>query len=158
MTTKATLSSIGRFSSQMLTYLGTQRNVEIVNGAPVNTFKYELGPTTFPSPANTLQAYLGKGVVGSFKSAYFDSTKCFFLSRNSSLVYAETMAALVIDSATILNTTPQLLLSQMGTSGSLDFSGSAYRAMNALRDPGNQVGKATTPSNRYSLQSRQIRA
>jgi hypothetical protein len=155
---KSNLAPIGRFSSQMLTYLGAQRNVNIVNNAPVNVFKYEIGPTTFAPPANTLQANLGKGVVGSFKSAYFDSVKCYFLSRNSSVVYADTMAALIIDTASILNVSPQRLLNQMDQNGLLDFTSGAYRAMNMLRDPGNQIGKATTPSNNASLQSRQIRA
>ena len=33
----ANIAAIGRFSSQMLTYLGTQKTVKTVNGAYVNT-------------------------------------------------------------------------------------------------------------------------
>ena len=75
------IPSIGRFSSQMLTYLGTQRTVENVGGSIANTYKYASGPTVFPSPGSISQAALGAGVVGSFSTSSYDSTKCYFLSR-----------------------------------------------------------------------------
>ena len=152
------IASIGRFSSQMLTYFGTQRTVKLSGGAPVNTFKYATGPTTYPTPGSYSQADLGGGVSGSFQSSSFDATKCHFMSRGASIVYAEAMAALTIDMASMLGVTPQSLLEQADFTGNLAFSENAYRAFNVLRDPGNQVGTVTSVDNRYSPQARQIRS
>ena len=154
----ANIPSIGRFSSQMLTYLGTQKTVKIINGVPTNTFKYNTGTTVFPSAGSVLQSGLGLGVVGNFSPSSFDSTKCFFLSRGAGPAYAETMAGLAIDMSFQLGITPQALLEQSGASGKLYFTENAYRAFNNLRDTGNQVGTVTSTSNRNSLQARQIRS
>jgi len=153
------IATIGRFSSQMLTYLGTQKTVKVINGVPTNTFKYATGYTTFPSAGSISQSVLGGGVSGSYSPASFDSTKCYFLSRGAnSAVYADTLASLVIDMAAMSGVTPQYLLEQVDADGKLFFADNAYRALNNLRDPGNQVGTVTTVSNRYSLQARQIRS
>ena len=151
------ISTIGRFSSQMLTYLGTQRTVKTVSGSATNTFKYATGPTVFPSPGSISQAALGAGVVGSFSSSAFDSTKCYFLSRGATQVYADTMTGMTIDIANILNVTPQSLLVSSEINGKTLLSDDSYTAFNILRDTGNQVGTSTGISNKYSLQSRQIR-
>lgn len=152
------IASIGRFSSQMLTYLGTQKTVKTVNGIPTNTFKYAQGPTTFASAGSVLQSDLGGGVVGNYAPSVYNSTKCFFLSRGVGQLYADTMTGLAIDMANMLGISPQALLEQAETNGQLLFTQDAYRAFNNLRDPGNQVGIVTTVDNRYSLQARQIRA
>jgi hypothetical protein len=156
----ANIASIGRFSSQMLTYLGTQRTVQLTGGGQYsNTYKYATGPTVFPSPDSYQQAFLGGGVNGEFSPNSFDSVKCFFMSRGASVVYAETMAALAIDIAAILGVSPQSFLERTVTSGQqLMLTDDAYRAFNDLRDPGNQVGVVTTVNNKFSLQARQIRA
>lgn len=152
------IASIGRFSSQMLTYLGTQKTVKYVNGNPTNTFKYQQGPTTFPSAGSVLQADLGGGVVGNYSPTSYDSTLSYFLSRGVGHLYAETMAGLAIDMASQIGITPQALLERAEMNGQLLFSENAYRAFNNLRDPGNQVGIATAVENKYSLQARQIRS
>lgn len=152
------IASIGRFSSQMLTYLGTQRTVKYVNGVPTNTFKYETGPTTFTNAGSYLQANLGGGVSGNFSPSAYDTTKCYFLSRGVGSVYADTMTGLAIDMASQLNISVQSLLEQAEFNGQLLFSDNAYRAFNNLRDPGNQVGSVTSVSNKLSIQSRQIRS
>lgn len=152
------IASIGRFSSQMLTYLGTQKTVKTVNNVPTNTFKYSSGPTVFPNAGSLLQSTLGLGVVGNYSPDAFDSTKCFFLSRGVGPLYADTMAGLAIDMASQLGISPQALLEQISIGGTLDFSPNSYRAFNNLRDPGNQVGTVTTVDNRLSLQARQIRS
>lgn len=152
------ITSIGRFSSQMLTYLGTQRTVKTVTTSPQNTFKYSTGPTVFPSPGSLSQSALGAGVQGTFAAASFDSAKCFFLSRGVGAMYADTMAALAIDMATMLGVSPAALLEQSEFAGKLLFTENAYRSLNLLRDPGNQVGVVTSVDNRYSIQSRQIRS
>lgn len=151
------IASIGRFSSQMLTYLGTQKTVKYVNGVPTNTFKYQNGPTTFPSIGSILQSDIGGGVVGNYQSTSYDSTLSYFLSRGVGKLYAETMAGLAIDMAYQLGISPQSLLERAEINGQLFFTENAYRAMNNLRDPGNQVGTVTTTSNKNSLQARQIR-
>jgi len=151
------IASIGRFSSQMLTTLGTQKTVQIVNGVPTNTFKYNTGSVTFPSAGSLLQADLGGGVVGNYSPASYDSTKSYFLSRGVGPLYADTMTGLAIDMSSQLGITPQALLEQSEFSSKLIFSENAYRAMNNLRDPGNQVGVVTSVDNKYSLQARQIR-
>jgi len=152
------IAAIGRFSSQMLTNLGTQKTVKIVNGVPTNTFKYASGNTVFPSAGSVLQSDLGGGVVGNYSGNSYDSTKCYFLSRGVGPLYADTMTGLAIDMAAQLGISTQALLESVNSSGQLLFSENAYRAFNNLRDPGNQVGIVTTASNQYSLQARQIRA
>lgn len=152
------IASIGRFSSQMLTYLGTQKTVKYVNGVPTNTFKYSNGTTVFPSAGSVLQSDLGGGVVGNYSGNMYDSTRCYFLSRGASAVYADTMAGLAIDMAAQVGITPLALLEQVDANGKLFFTQNSYRAFNNLRDPGNQVGTVTTVDNRYSLQARQIRS
>jgi len=158
MVANASITSIGRFSSQMLTYLGTQRTVKTSSGAPVNTFKYSTGPTVFPSPGSTSQADLGGGVVGNYSPSAYNSTRCYFLSRGASTMYADAMTGLAIDMAASLEISVQALLEQSEINGKLLFTTNAYRAFNMFRDPGNQVGVVTTVSNRYSLQAREIRS
>lgn len=152
------ISSIGRFSSQMLTYLGTQRTVKSVNGSVANTFKYATGPTTFIPPDSLSQSDLGGGVVGNYSPNVFNSTRCYFLTRGTGPLYADTMAGLAIDMANILGISVQSLLEQVGSGQRILFTADAYRAFNMLRDPGNQVGVVTAVSNKNSLQAREIRS
>jgi hypothetical protein len=150
--------SLGRFSSQMLTYLGTQRTVKNVTGTLVNTFKYSYGPTTFPSPGSISQAALGAGVVGSYSLEAYNSTKCYYLSRGASEVYADTMTGLTIDIATILGISPAELLVKSEVNGTTSLTQDAYKAFNLLRSNGNQVGTAASVNNKNSLQASQIRS
>lgn len=152
------LSSIGRFSSQMLTYLGTQKTVKIVTDALSNTFKYASGPTVFPSPGSISQAALGGGVVGSYSPADYNSTKCYFLSRGATQLYADTMTGLAIDMASTLGISTGSLLTNWEINGLATLTPDAYRAFNLLRDSGNQVGTVTGIDNRNSLQAKQIRS
>ena len=154
----ANIAAIGRFSSQMLTYLGTQKTVKTVNGAYVNTFKYATGTTVFPDAGSLLQSRLGSGVVGNFSATAYDSTRSYFLSRGASATYADTMTALTIDIALALGISPQSLLEQSDISSKLSLSPNAYRLFNELRDPSHQVGVVTTVLNKTSLQARQIRS
>lgn len=158
MAAKQNIASIGRFSSQMLTYLGTQRTVKTVTGIAANTYKYATGPTVFPSPDTVSQSDLGGGVVGNYSSNVFNSTRCYFLSRGAGKMYAEAMTGLAIDMAAILGISVQSLLEQSENNGQLLFTADAYRSFNMLRDPGNQVGIVTSVSNRNSLQAREIRS
>jgi hypothetical protein len=141
----------------MLTAFGTQKTVKYVNNVPTNTFKYNTGSVTFPNAGSLLQADLGGGVVGNYSPTSYDSTKSYFLSRGVGPLYADTMTGLAIDMSAQLGITPQALLEQSEFSSKLIFSENAYRAMNNLRDPGNQVGVVTSVDNKYSLQARQIR-
>lgn len=154
----ANISTLGRFSSQMLTYLGTQRTVKSVTGSSNNTYKYATGTTVFPDPGSLQQSMLGAGVSGAYSPDWFNSTKCYFTARGASPMYAETMTGIVIDMAVTLGVTPQALLEQVDTSGKLLFSANAYRTFNMLRDPGHQVGTVTSVDNRYSLKAKEIRA
>ena len=154
----ANISSIGRFSSQMLTYLGTQKTVKTVTSTSANTFKYATGTTVFPSPGAVSQAALGGGVVGSYSLTDYNSTKCYFLSRGATQVYADTMTGLAIDIAGVLGISPASLLVQSAVNGQTMLTPDAYRTFNILRDTGNQVGTVTTVSNSNSLQVRQIRS
>ncbi len=142
----------------MLTYLGTQRTVKYVNGVPTNTFKYGNGATVYPSAGSTLQADLGGGVAGNYSPAVYDSTRCYFLDRGVGALYADTMAGLAIDMAAMTSTNPQAMLEQSAFSTKLNFTDNTYRAMNNLRDPGNQLGTVTSVDNRFSLQANQIRS
>lgn len=152
------IATVGRFSSFMLTYLGTQKTVKNLNGVPTNTFKYAQGYTIFPSAGSIAQADLGGGVVGNYSSSSFNSTQSYFLSRNAGALYADAMTGLTIDMAAMTGTSPQALLETADTNTKLYLTGNSYRAFNNLRDPGNQVGTVTSVNNRYSLQARQIRS
>lgn len=152
------IASIGRFSSQMLTYLGTQKTVKNVNGTYQNTFKYASGPTTFINPGSLLQSDLGGGVVGNYSPASYDSTRCYFLSRGIGAAYAETMTALALDISATLGISPQDLLEQSEISAKLLLSPDAYRLFNEFRDTTHQVGIVTTVTNKSSLQAREIRS
>lgn len=152
------IPSLGRFSSQMLTYLGTQRTVKTSTGSPVNTYKYANGPTVFPNPGSTSQAVLGGGVVGNYSPTAYNTTKCYFLARGVSEMYADTMTALAIDIAALMGISTQTLLEKSSVGNEFTFSPAGYRAFNLLRDPGNQVGVVTSVSNKYSLQARAIRS
>ncbi len=158
MAVASNLPSIGRFSSQMLTYLGTQRTVKLVSGNISNSFKYSTGPTTFPSPDSVSQAALGAGVAGSYSPSSYNSTKSYFLSRGASQLYADAMTGLAIDVAAILAISPQELLVKSEINGQTSLASNAYTAFNMLRDTGNQVGTSTSVSNKNSLQSTQIRS
>lgn len=152
------IPSIGRFSSQMLTYLGTQRTVKVVSSSIANTYKYSTGTTVFPSPGSVSQAALGAGVVGNYSPESYNSTKCYFLSRGASQLYADAMTGLSIDIAAILDISPEELLVRSEITGKTKFTTDAYIAFNKLRDPGNQVGTAVSANNKNSLQYRQIRS
>ena len=151
-------ASLGRFSSQMLTYLGTQRTVKSVTGTANNTYKYATGATVFPDPGSLQQSMLGVGVSGAYSADWYNNTKCYFTGRGASIMYAEAMTGMVIDMAAALGTTPQALLEQVDANGRLFFGENAYRAFNMLRDPGHQVGVVTSVDNRYSLKAKEIRA
>jgi len=154
MVANPNVASIGRFSSQMLTYLGTQRTVKGSN----NTFKYADGPTTFPAPGSYQQAALGAGVSGSYNLNWYNNVKSYFLGRGATQKYADAMTGLAIDIATSLGITPQALLEQVDPSGQLLLSANAYRSFNMLRDPSHQVGTVTSIDNRLSLKAREIRS
>ena len=154
----ANIPSIGRFSSQMLTYLGTQRTVKIVPGSIDNTFKYDTGTPVFPNPGSVAQAALGAGVVGNYSPAVYNSTKCYFLSRGATEVYADAMTGLAIDIAALLGISVGNLLVQSEVNGQTVLTLDAYRSFNKLRDTGNQVGRATGVANKNSIQARQIRS
>ena len=158
MVANSNIAAIGRFSSQMLTYLGTQKTVKNVGGSYENTFKYANGPTTFIDAGSLLQSGLGEGVVGNFSPAAFDSTRSYFLSRGIGAAYAETMTALTIDIAATLGISPQALLEQSEISSKLLLSPNAYRLFNEFRDTTHQIGIVTTVTNRNSLQAREIRS
>ena len=154
----SSVATLGRFSSQMLTYLGTQKTVKLVNGYPENTFQYSSGPTAYPSPGSVSQSALGAGVVGNYASDVYDAMRSYFLSRGTGILYADTMAGLAIDMATQMGLNPIAMVEQAEFNGQLLFSENAYRAFNNLRDPGNQVGVVTSIDNRFSLQANQIRS
>ena len=152
------IPSIGRFSSQMLTYLGTQRTVKTVSGSTANSFKYSTGPTVFPSPDAVALAAVGAGVAGSYSPVSYNSTKCYFLSRGASELYADTMTGLAIDIAAIMGISVTELLARFDIDNKTAIPADAYIAFNQLRSNGSQVGIVTSVDNRYSLQAKQIRS
>ena len=84
------LASLGRFSSQMLTYFGAQRTITTLSGQNTNTFKYQAGQPVFTEPGSAALSQLGAGVVGYASASAYDYTKSYFLSRGMSVMYAET--------------------------------------------------------------------
>ena len=152
------LASTGRFSSQMLTYLGVQRTVQLVNGQPQNVFTYATGPVSYPSPGSVSQSDLGGGVVGNFTPDSYNSTVSYFLSRGVGPLYADTMTALAMDMAAMQSTDTITMLASSEANGLLAFTDNTYIAMNNLRDPGNQIGSITDINNADSLQANQIRS
>ena len=154
----ANLPALGRFSSQMLSYLGTQRTVVNTTNGTYNTFKYATGPTSYPSPGSQKMANLGLGVVGAVSGGLFDRVKGYFLSRGASQAYADTMTLLTIDIATVLNITPLTLIDRVEKDGKVLFTDNMLLAFNALRDPGHQVAQSSNVNNRVSFKSTEIRA
>ena len=152
------IATLGRFSSQMLTYLGTQRTVKIINGQPQNTFTYNTSSVTYTDPGAANQADLGGGVVGNYAPNTYNSVTSYFLSRGVGPAYADTMAGLAIDMASMTGVDPIAMLEQSEFSGRLLFTDNTYRAMNNLRDPGNQLATVTSVDNIFSIQAYQIRA
>ena len=152
------ITSIGRFSSQMLTYLGTQRTVRSSSGSVANTYKYSTGTTVFPSPDSASQSLLGEGVTGNYSPDAYNSAKCYFMSRGAGHMYADTMSGLVIDMAASLGVSVASLLENTDANGRLLLTEDAYRSFNFFRDLGNQVGSVTEVSNKNSLQAREIRS
>lgn len=152
------IASIGRFSSQMLTYFGTQKTVKNVDIAYANTFKYASAPTTFVNPGSLLQSDISDAVVGSYSSGVYDSTKSYFLSRGVGPLYAESMTALVVDMANSLGISSQAFLEQSEIFGKFSLPSDAYLVFNDLRDPSHQVGTVVSVINKKSLQAREIRS
>lgn len=153
------LASTGRFSSQLLTNLGTQRTVRTVQGSVANTFKYATTTAVFSDPSFITNLILADNVVvGSCAPTVFDRTRCFFLSRGATTAYADVMTTLTVDMSAMLGVSTVELLEKSEVSGKLDFSANAYYEFNKLRDPGHQVSMSSAIDNRKSLQARQIRA
>jgi len=152
------IATLGRFSSQMLTYLGVQRTVQIINGQPQNVFTYNNGPVSYVDPGAANQSDLGGGVVGNYAPDTYNSVTSYFLSRGIGPLYAGTMAALAIDMAAMSGTDPIAMLEESEFNGQLLFTDNTYRAMNNLRDPGNQLATVTPIDNRFSVQANQIRS
>jgi hypothetical protein len=132
----------------MLTNFGAQQTIRNGLSAPQTT-KYSSG-----APISRSTQLMG--VVGSYSSDEYNSTKCYFLSRGASIMYADAMTALVIDTAQLMGISPQSVLEQSTINKKFDFSNGAYSAINMLRDPGNQIGKATPINNRNSLKAREL--
>jgi len=152
------IPSIGRFSSQMLTYLGTQRIVQQSGNYAFNQFIDALGPTFYVEPGSAQQSNLGAGVVvGSVSSTTFDVIKGYFLSRGASSVYADTMTMLTVDICAILGITPMSFVEQIDQQGIIYLNNSLLSAFNLLRSPGNQIANATSVNNRKSSVSNQVR-
>ncbi len=148
---------LSRFSSQILSLLGAQPKATSNNGTPAITLSYGSGISTTYNYSSINQASLGNGVVGSFSSDIYNEVKCYFMSRGANIMYADTMAALLIDMAAMIGINPITLLEVSNINNVLSFSENAYRAMNNLRDQGNQIGSVTDVVNSNSQIRRQIR-
>ena len=73
-------------------------------------------------------------------------------------MYADTMAALTVDTAAMMGITPMAFLANSEINGQLMLQAAGYTLMNTLRDPGNQTGTATSVSNQNSSVATQIRS
>lgn len=151
------IPSLGRFSSQMLTYLGTQRYVSTGASGSYNTFKYNTKPSVYVDPDSKKLSRIGAGVPGQTTGNIFDRTKAYFKSRGASEVYADSMALLVIDTAQILGVTPLSLIERSERDRRFLLSNNAMTAFNTLRDPGHQVSSTSETQNRQSFKATQIR-
>ena len=158
MSVNTATSTLGRFSAQMLTYLGTQRTVQNYNGAIANTFKYANGPIVYPSPDSILRGFDAPTDTGNYSPDTYNTITCFNLANGANNMYADTMAALTIDVAASMSISPVQLLFQSGTAGVLSLQSAGYASINQLRDPGNQIGNGAPISNSKSLIAGQIRA
>lgn len=151
------IPALGRFSSQMLSYLGTQRTVtQSVNGT-YNSFKYSQGYTFYPSPGTEKLSKLGYGVVGNVSGNMLDRIKSYYISRGASQVYADTMALITTDIAFAMNITPVALIEKVERDGKVLFTDDMLTAFNLLRDPSHQVSITSTVNNRGSFKSQEIR-
>jgi hypothetical protein len=149
------VASTGRFSSQILTYLGTQKVVKNVTGQPENTFTYAMGPTTY-IPVDS--QYDPNNVAGSFSPDNYNFTRCYFLSRGASAAFADSLASIIMDISTARAITPQTLLDTENILGKLSLSNDSIALFNQLRDPSHQISTVTTAINADSLVAREIKA
>lgn len=144
------ISTMGRFSSQMLSYLGAQRS-------STGAIKYHIDDSPI-YPRSTVPFENRGRVPGSYSPTTYNTTRCFFLSRGASDVYADTMSALAVDTASLMGIPVHEFLQLVEQSGRLTLTPEASQAINMLRDPGNQLDRVKSVNNRTSFQSRQIRA
>lgn len=148
----------GRFASQMLSAFGVQRTTRTVQGTVATTFKYLTSGSTYSGPT-PINGFISSALEEGYCSPEeYNQTRCYYIDRGASSMYADTMTMLSVDMSRMLGVTTINLLEQSELGGKLNFSDEAYYAMNKLRDPGNQLTVTATVNNGRSLQARQIRA
>lgn len=152
------IPGLGRFSSQMLSYLGVQRTVTQSATGTYNNFKYSSGDSVFPSPGSARMSNLGLGVIGNVSPDMLNRVKSYYLSRGASNVYADTMTMLTLDIATTLRITPIAFIELVEVDGKVLFTDDIMTSFNGLRDPSHQIAQSSDVNNRISFKAREIRA
>lgn len=148
------VTSVGRFSSQMLSQRGASRDLKFVDGRMSNVFSNSKGGEYYPS-VDAIVSGNHNVFTGSVNSNVFSAVKAFFSGRGASETQANTMALLVIDVSKALGVSPVSLIEQTGV-GKIMFSEETYRIFNQLRPPTNQTGKMKNVDNRASMISNRV--
>ena len=150
------MTTVQRFSSQMLGYLGAQRTTINTNGTVTNAIKYHVDDWPIYPPATSVTRTTGEW--GNYSPDVYNFTRCYFLSRGAGDAYSDTMSALAMDTSALMGISITKFLALVDQGGHLQLPPSAQHAMNMLRSPGNQLSTVKPANNRTSFQARQIRA
>lgn len=151
--------TVGRFSSQLLNYRGSEKKIRLIGDTLQNTFDNSstgsdvaVGIDSASLATNTLQK-------GSIKGIVYSALKAFFVSRGVGVTNANALALLTIDAAKISGVSPMSVIEDIlqKNSKKIQFKNDIIISHNLLREPGNQLGKTNTVNNKKSFQARLIK-
>jgi len=147
---------LGRFSSTMLQQAGAQRSVKALGGADTTVYRFRRGDENFPTPDGLVLD--DKDVAtGSVPENTFNVLTAYFQGRGAPRSNAATMAALVIDTGKLENSSPIFMVENVFSTNTF-IDPVTYVSLNVLRSVGDQQEIVSTINNRKSLKSRSIKA
>lgn len=144
-----------RLSTQLLQQRGAQKKIVLQSGKLVNTFVGGSGSEQAPAPSSVLSSK-GNLSIAEVSVERFYVVRSHFQKRGSSLLAAETMALLILDTAKALEVSPMSLLTESETN-KLTLPISAYATLNKLRVPSDQQGVVETASHKRTRKGSAIR-
>ena len=149
--------AIGRFSSKMLQQYGAQKTAQQNGGKISNRFAFSKGGEYYYDPTTIVLTDIALE-TGSVQEDVFTAIFGYFQSKGASTTNAQTMAAIIIDTAKYTGKSPMSILDSFDGSTKTALDLSAYKGLNALRSVSDQQEVVSDINNNKSLKSRSIRA